>query len=165
MSSTAVAGTIATTARVAGRFAKETSGIVVSAGLAQNTVKVRVAKEEWNKKIKKYFKKPVHHLVHDPNDSLRTGDIVSIVSGWRTSRHKRHVVNRIIAPWGPPLEERPPLPTPEEREAEHAAKRAKKVERKELRKQTLAMEAAVAKAEKKMAEIKSLAKDFVKDVK
>ncbi|ROV89351.1 hypothetical protein VMCG_09626 [Cytospora schulzeri] len=165
MSSTAVASTIATTARVAGRFVKETNGIVVSAGLAQKTARVRVAKEEWNKKVKKHFKRPEHHLVHDPSESLRTGDIVSIVSGWRTSKHKRHIVNRIIAPWGPPLEERPPLPTIEEREAEHAAKRAKKVERKELRKQTLAMEAAVAKAEKKIAEIKSLAKDFVKDVK
>lgn len=111
-----------------------------------------------------HFKRPEHHLVHDPNDSLRTGDIVAIVSGWRTSKHKRHVVSRIIAPWGPPLEERPRLPTLEEREAEHAAKRAKKVERKDLKRQTLAMEAAVAKAEKKISEIKSLAKDFVKDV-
>lgn len=58
MSSTAVASTIATTARVAGRFAKETNGIVVSAGLAQKTAKVRVAKEEWNKKIKKVTSTP-----------------------------------------------------------------------------------------------------------
>ncbi|ROW15621.1 hypothetical protein VPNG_02014 [Cytospora leucostoma] len=162
MSSTAVASTAATAARAAGRFVKEMNGIVVSAGLAQKTAKVRVSKEEWNKKIKKHFKKPEHYLVHDPNDSLRTGDIVSIVSGWRTSKHKRHVVNRIIAPWGPPLDERPPLPTPEEREAVHAEKRTKKVERKELKRQTLAMEAAVAKAEKKIFELKTLAKQFVK---
>lgn len=44
----------------------------------------------------------------------------------------------------------------------HAEKRAKKVERKELRRQTLAMEAAVAKAEKKIFELKTLAKEFVK---
>ncbi|KUI72256.1 37S ribosomal protein S17, mitochondrial [Cytospora mali] len=160
----AVANTVATATRLAGHVTKEMNGVVVSAGLAQKTAKVSVAKEEWNKKIKKHFGKSENYLVHDPNESLRTGDIVSIVSGWRTSKHKRHVVNRIIAPWGPPLDERAPLPTPEEREAEHAAKRAKKLERKELRKQTMAMEAAVAKAEKKMTELKSLAKEFVKDV-
>ena len=57
-SSTAVATTAATAARAAGRFVKETNGIVVSAGLAQKTAKVRVAKEEWNKKIKKVHLPP-----------------------------------------------------------------------------------------------------------
>lgn len=31
------------------------TGIVVSAGLAQNTVKVQVGGEEWNKKVKKVW--------------------------------------------------------------------------------------------------------------
>jgi hypothetical protein len=36
-----------------GAISRELSGIVISAGLASNTVKVQVAKEEWNKKVKK----------------------------------------------------------------------------------------------------------------
>lgn len=96
------------------------------------------------------------HLVHDPNDSLRTGDIVSISSGWRTSKTKRHVVNRIIAPWGPPIDQRPPVPTPQERDAAHAADRAKKLARKELRQRAEAMERAVAKAQRATEEIARL---------
>jgi small subunit ribosomal protein S17 len=67
--------------------------------------------------------------VHDPNSSLRTGDVVSIVPGWPTSKHKRHVVKKIIAPYGTPAEERPPIPTLEERIAEREAKQAAKGER------------------------------------
>lgn len=63
MSSTAVASTAATAARAAGRFVKEMNGIVVSAGLAQKTAKVRVSKEEWNKKIKKVL--PPSHTPSD----------------------------------------------------------------------------------------------------
>lgn len=68
-------------------------------------------------------------MVHDPNDSLRTGDVVAISPGWRTARHKRFVVNRIISPAQVPIEERPPVPTEEERWAEALAKRAAKDER------------------------------------
>ncbi|KAL1846502.1 hypothetical protein Daus18300_014228 [Diaporthe australafricana] len=163
MSATAVTPSVAAAAKAvtrtaSGGLAREMKGIVVSAGLASNTVKVQVAKEEWNKKVKKNFQHFERHLVHDPKDSLRIGDIVSISSGWRTSKSKRHVVNRIIAPWGPPIEERPPVPTPAEREAAHAAERAKKTERKQLRDHALAMERAVAKAEKNTAEITRLGK-------
>lgn len=188
----AAAKTVSKTA--SGVLSREMSGIVVSAGLASNTVKVQVAKEEWNKKVKKVSNLPPghalllrpsrrpraaqvqplmcppappqnfqhfeRHLVHDPNDSLRTGDIVSISSGWRTSKTKRHVVNRIIAPWGPPIEERPPVPTPAEREAAHAADRAKKVARKQLRARAQAMDAAVAKAQRRTDEIARLGGEF-----
>lgn len=88
------------------------------------------------------------HLVHDPNDSLREGDVIEIVSGWRTSKRKRFVVNRIIAPFGPPIDERPPVPTQEEREAAHTEKRAQKVARKTLREDRAKMERKVAKAAK-----------------
>lgn len=81
---------------------------------------------------------------------------MSISSGWRTSKTKRHVVNRIIAPWGPPIDERPPVPTPAERDAMHAADRAKKVARKQLRRQAEAMEGAVAKAQRATLEIARL---------
>lgn len=41
----------------------------------------------------------------------------------------RHTVAQIIAPFGKAIEERPPLLTPEEREAAYAGKRAKKLAR------------------------------------
>lgn len=82
-----------------------------------------------NKYGSKWFADPKHYLVHDPNSSLRTGDVVSIVPGWPTSKHKRHVIKKIIAPYGTPTEERPPIPTLEERIAEREAKRAAKSER------------------------------------
>lgn len=85
---------------------------------------------------------------------------MSISSGWPTSKSKRHVVNRIIAPWGPPIDERPPVPTLAEREAAHAAERAKKVARKQLRARALAMEKAVAKAQRTTDEIARLGGQF-----
>jgi small subunit ribosomal protein S17 len=57
---------------------------------------------------------------------LRLGDIVAIEPGWRVSKHVRHVVSRIIAPFGDPIEARPPVPSREEREAERARKKAEK---------------------------------------
>lgn len=52
--------------------------------------------------------------------------MVSIVPGWPTSRHKRFVVKHIIAPFGSSIEERPPVPTLEERIADREAKKAAK---------------------------------------
>lgn len=84
-----------------------------------------------------WFADPKHYLVHDPNSSLRTGDVVSIVPGWPTSQRKRHVVKHIIAPYGVPIDERPPVPTLEERIAEREAKKAAKDQRKADRMQDL----------------------------
>ncbi|CAN8104995.1 unnamed protein product [Discula destructiva] len=133
------------------------TGVVVSAGLADKTVKVRVGGEEWNKKVQKYFKKPEKHLVHDPNNSLRTGDVVEILSGWRTSKSKRFIVNRIIAPFGPPINERPSVPTPEERELELALQTKAKKERKFLRVQTERVTKKLEQAEKVTEEITRMA--------
>lgn len=72
-------------------------------------------------------------MVHDPNDSLRTGDVVAITPGERNSKHKRHVVKHIIAPAGTPIEERPPVPTEEERWAAATAKAEAKLQRRALR--------------------------------
>lgn len=44
-----------------------------------------------------------------------------------------HVVKSIIAPFGEPIEARPPVPTEEERVAEREAKRKSKVERRARR--------------------------------
>jgi len=68
--------------------------------------------------------------VHDPNNSLRTGDVVAITPGWRTSKAKRHVVKHIIAPAQVPIDEREPVPTEEERWAQTLARYNAKVARK-----------------------------------
>jgi small subunit ribosomal protein S17 len=52
--------------------------------------------------------------------------------GWRMSKNKRHVVKRIIAPAQVPIDERPPIPTEEERWEDALAKRAAKEERRSL---------------------------------
>lgn len=115
---------------------RELQGVVVSAGLMSKTVKVRVGGLKWNARVQKHFKAPDTHLVHDPNNSLRLGDIVAITPGWRTSQHKRHVVKHIIAPAGGiPISERPPVPTEEERFAEALAWRAAKDARRNARKE------------------------------
>ncbi|GAO13918.1 uncharacterized protein UV8b_03846 [Ustilaginoidea virens] len=120
--------------KAARRVTHELHGVVVSAGLMQKTVKVRVGGQKWNKVVNKWFPDPKHYLVHDPNSSLRTGDVVSIAPGWPTSRHKRHVVKHIIAPFGTPIHERPPVPSLEERIAEREAKKTARDERRSLSK-------------------------------
>lgn len=85
--------------------------------------------------LPQWFADPKHYLVHDPNSSLRTGDVVAIVPGWPTSQHKRHVIKHIIAPYGTSIEERPPVPSLEERIAEREAKKAAKDERRAARRQ------------------------------
>ncbi|KAK7428657.1 hypothetical protein QQZ08_004751 [Neonectria magnoliae] len=122
-------------AKAARRVTHELHGVVVSAGLMQKTVKVRVGGQKWNKIVNKYYADPKHYLVHDPNSSLRTGDVISIVPGWPTSQHKRHVVKHIIAPFGVPIEDRPPVPSLEERIAEREAKKAIKDERRAAKRQ------------------------------
>jgi len=115
------------------RATREFHGIVVAAGLIDKTVKVRVGNMTWNKKVKKSFSDCKQYLVHDPSSSARLGDVVSITGGWRTSKHKRHVIRHIIAPYGVPIEERPPVPPLQESVAELEAKKAVKAERRAAR--------------------------------
>lgn len=100
----------------------------------------------------KWFKEPRFKLVHDPRNSVRQGDVVAITSSWRVSQHVRHVVKHIIAPHGEGIDERPAVPTLEERIAERAAKRAAKDERraaiKEEQARVRAEEAAAREARK-----------------
>ncbi|KAI0098826.1 hypothetical protein GGR51DRAFT_576824 [Nemania sp. FL0031] len=115
------------------RAAKEMHGIVVSAGLMDKTVKVRLGGHRWEERVHKWFKEPRYKLVHDPRNSLRQGDVVAITPSWRESQHVRHVVKHIIAPYGGvAIDARPPIPTMEERAAERAAQRAAKDERRAL---------------------------------
>ena len=69
----------------------------------------------------------------DPNSSLRTGDVVKIARERRLSRHIQHVVTEIVAPWGPSIEERPPVMSEEERLSVWRDKKEKKTERKRIR--------------------------------
>jgi len=109
------------------------NAVVISSGLMQKTVKVRIGTQQWNNHIRKHFSLDEHLLVHDPASSLRTGDIISIQAGWRVSKHVHHVVSSIIAPFGSSIEERPAVPTEEERLAEREKKRAAKDERRRMR--------------------------------
>ncbi|KAK8018244.1 hypothetical protein PG991_007434 [Apiospora marii] len=102
----------------AGRMYKGSkTGVVVSAGLMDKTVKS--------------FKYPHYHLVHDPSNSVRQGDVISIAAGWRESSRKKHVVKHILAPYGTPIDARPPVPTEEELKANYVAQRVVKIERRE----------------------------------
>ncbi|KAL2170396.1 hypothetical protein VTG60DRAFT_4882 [Thermothelomyces hinnuleus] len=122
-------------AKTAYRTFRELHGVVVTAGTMDKTVKVRVGGQRWNSFVQKFFDDPKTHLVHDPNNSLRLGDVVAITPGWRVSKTKRHVVKHIIAPGsGVPIEDRPPIPTEEERHAERAARRAAKEQRRSIKK-------------------------------
>lgn len=52
----------------------------------------------------------------------------------KVSRHIRHVVTEIVAPWGPPVEERPPVLSEEERWRRVREKTERKKERRRERK-------------------------------
>ncbi|KAK3301476.1 uncharacterized protein B0H64DRAFT_383731 [Chaetomium fimeti] len=130
-----MAQTATSAAKTAARTFRELHGVVITAGLMDKTVKVRVGGLKWNNFLKKFFKDPKTHLVHDPNNSLRLGDVVAITPGWRVSKDKRHVVKHIIAPGsGVPIQARAPIPTEAERIAEREAQRAVKDERRSINK-------------------------------
>ncbi|KAK4179726.1 hypothetical protein QBC36DRAFT_231376 [Triangularia setosa] len=113
---------------------REIHGVVVTAGLIDKTVKVRVGGLKWNNFLKKHFDDPKTYLVHDPANSLRQGDVVAITPGWRTSKSKRHVVKHIIAPGaGLPIDARPPIPSAEDLVREKETKREAKQARKSLK--------------------------------
>jgi|TARA_R110002003_G_scaffold63_15_gene5894 small subunit ribosomal protein S17 len=104
-------------------FHSQKVGVVVSAGKMTGAVKVRVAEQEWNKKFRKHFPAPKNYLVRDPNSSLVPGDVVRITSGHRTSKAIHHVVTSIIAPFGEPVENRPPVLTPAQLEEQRIRQR------------------------------------------
>ena len=84
--------------------------------------------------------------MHDPNNSLRTGDVVAIVAGWRVSKTVRHVVQHIVKPAGVPIEERPAIPTEAERVARRDAAKAAKDQRREHARVIERLEAGVRRA-------------------
>jgi small subunit ribosomal protein S17 len=104
-------------------FHSQKVGVVVSAGKMAGAVKVRVAEREWNKHFRKHFPAPKNYLVRDPNSSLVPGDVVRITSGHRTSKAIHHVVTAIVAPFGEPVENRPPVLSTEELDAQRVRER------------------------------------------
>ncbi|KAI4127614.1 MAG: hypothetical protein LQ338_003109 [Usnochroma carphineum] len=109
-------------------------GTVISAGKMMKAVKVRTTKQVFHSFLKKHFTVHQSHLVSDPNSSLRQGDVVRIAAGWRNSKHNiRHIVTEIVAPWGPPVEERPPIPKLEDLREQQRAKREKNTVRRAAR--------------------------------
>ncbi|KAF9885188.1 hypothetical protein FE257_000639 [Aspergillus nanangensis] len=109
------------------------TGTVVSVGRMDRTVRVSHRHTVWDSYLRKTYPKETTFLVSDPRNSLREGDVIEFSSGYPKSRHVHRVVERIIAPFGTPIEERAAVMTREERDAERAVKRAAKTERRETR--------------------------------
>ncbi|KAJ5454700.1 uncharacterized protein N7458_005656 [Penicillium daleae] len=109
------------------------TGTVVSVGCMDRTVTVVYRSNEWDKHIRKYYRKEVKVLVSDPQNSLRKGDVVEFSSGAPKSRRVHHVIERIITPFAVPIEERPAVLTREEREQEREKRWAAKYVRRESR--------------------------------
>lgn len=105
-------------------------GTVTSVGLMSKTVRVAYQHREWDRKIRKYYPKTTTYLVHDPRNSLREGDVIEFSSGAPRAPNVRHVVERIISPFGSAVEDRPAVPTRAEREEEMVQKRMVKLMRK-----------------------------------
>jgi small subunit ribosomal protein S17 len=112
---------------------KNIVGVVVNAGERLKTVRVRVPHQTWNERIKKFYDDPYHLLVHDPTRACNTGDVIRLRSGWRVSKHVKHVVTDIVKPFGTPVSARPAVLTEEERQTMKEAKRKQKDERQAAR--------------------------------
>lgn len=108
-------------------------GTVSSVGKMDRTVRVAHRHTFWDKHLRKSYPQTTNFLVSDPRNSLREGDVIEFSSGFPKSRNVHHVVERIVAPFGSGIEERPPVMSREEREAVREQKRAAKWERREKR--------------------------------
>ncbi|KAL1989868.1 hypothetical protein VTN49DRAFT_7065 [Thermomyces lanuginosus] len=131
-------------------------GRVIATHTMQKTARVAHKHITWDKHIRKFYPKVTTYLVHDPRGSLREGDVIEFSSGARRSPRVRHVVEKIIAPFGTPLEERPPVMTPEERERERLEERWAKLQRRAQRQGRDVNEVVEEAKEKSVGRIKKL---------
>ncbi|EGC42458.1 conserved hypothetical protein [Histoplasma capsulatum var. duboisii H88] len=92
-------------------------GTVLTAGRMDKTVRVLHKHTTFHKKLHKSYPASTVYLVSDPCNSLRQGDVIEFSSGWRTSKNVRHVVEKIVAPFGVPVDQRPRVLSRPEREA------------------------------------------------
>ncbi|KAJ5871318.1 uncharacterized protein N7529_003671 [Penicillium soppii] len=109
------------------------TGTVVSVGRMDRTVRVLHKHITWDRHIRKYYGKQTHFLVSDPQNSLREGDVIEFSSGAPKSKHVRHVVERIVTPFGVEIADRPSVPSKEQREAKREQSWAEKYVRRESR--------------------------------
>ena len=82
-------------------------GRVISAGRMDKTVRVEYRHTVYDKHIRRPFPAKSRLLVADPQNACREGDVIQFGNGWRASKNVHHVVERIVAPFGTPLKERP----------------------------------------------------------
>lgn len=72
-------------------------------------------------------------MVSDPNSSLRQGDTVRFSRCKPLTKHVRHVVREILAPWGSAIGERPPVLSEEERVKLYQERHERKLEKRKIR--------------------------------
>ncbi|KAJ5086957.1 hypothetical protein NUU61_008264 [Penicillium alfredii] len=109
------------------------TGTVISVGRMDRTVRVSHRHTTFDTTVQKVYPKETEYLVSDPRNSLREGDVIEFSSGAPKTRHVRHVVERIINPFGSAIEDRPPVMSRKEREQERERKWAEKYVRRESR--------------------------------
>ncbi|KAL4763061.1 uncharacterized protein BDW70DRAFT_132873 [Aspergillus foveolatus] len=108
-------------------------GTVVSVGRMDRCVRVEHRHTIWDDYLRKSYPKVTTFMVSDPQNSLREGDVIEFSSGYPKSRRVHHVVERIIAPFGEAIEDRPPVLSRAERDAIRLKKRMAKAARREQR--------------------------------
>ena len=140
-------------------------GRVISAGRMDKTVRVEYTHTVYDKHIRRPFPAKTRLMVADPNNSCREGDVIQFGNGWRTSKNVHHVVEKIVAPFGSRIEDRPPVTSRMELEQEKAKKlqgedgvrvgktKAKVLRRMEAEKERLAK---VAEAEARKAKLEAI---------
>lgn len=136
------------------------TGTVVSAGRMERCVKVAERSQIWDAHIRKFYPKVTTYLVADPRNSLREGDVIRFSSGYRKTRNVRHVVENIVAAFGTPFEERPPVMTYREREdARREALKEKYIRKAEREGKVFPEGEEVKVPEPKVGKIKSLVRE------
>ncbi|KAL4972539.1 hypothetical protein BDW66DRAFT_143999 [Aspergillus desertorum] len=108
-------------------------GTVVSVGRMDRCVRVEHRHTIWDNHLRKNYPKVTTFMVSDPRNSLREGDVIEFSSGYPKSRRVHHVVERIIAPFGEAIEDRPAVLSRAERDAIRLEKRVAKAARREQR--------------------------------
>ncbi|RDW65869.1 uncharacterized protein DSM5745_09608 [Aspergillus mulundensis] len=108
-------------------------GTVVSVGRMDRCVRVEHRHNVWDDFLRKNYPKVTTFMVSDPQNSLREGDVIEFSSGYPKSRRVHHVVERIIAPFGQTIKDRPAVLSREERNAIRVEKRVAKAARREQR--------------------------------
>lgn len=148
--------TTATNVKITRKF-----GRVISAGRMDKTVRVEYRHTVYDKHIRRPFPAKSRLLVADPRNSCREGDVIQFGNGWRASKNVHHVVERIVAPFGTAIRDRPSvtwratleqrkadkLKGGEEQEVRVGKTKAKVLRRLEAEKVRLAQEDEIKRAE------------------